>query len=317
MTPTADISENPMRIEKNIADELAGRVSRATVIRRDEPLAKHTTLRVGGPADFYIEPADENDLANVVKFCGERGLPVFILGRGSNLLVRDAGFSGAVICLSQPNFSKIEIAGERLHCGAGAKLKQVSVEAKRNNLSGVEFLEGIPGSVGGALRMNAGAMGGATFDTVESVRLMDFDGNVQEFTPEQMSVEYRSCAALKDHIALGAVFKCKTLPRAEIEQRMKTFSEKRWGSQPAAPSAGCIFKNPGAIPAGKLMDELGLKGARVGGAVVSAEHGNFIVNDGKATARDVLELIEILRTKARAERGIELHTEVEIIGEER
>jgi UDP-N-acetylenolpyruvoylglucosamine reductase len=317
MTPTADISENPMRIEKNIADELAGRVSRATVIRRDEPLAKHTTLRVGGPADFYIEPADENDLANVVKFCGERGLPVFILGRGSNLLVRDAGFRGAVICLSQPNFSKIEIAGERLHCGAGAKLKQVSVEAKRNNLSGVEFLEGIPGSVGGALRMNAGAMGGATFDTVESVRLMDFDGNVQEFTPEQMSVEYRSCAALKDRIALGAVFKCKTLPRAEIEQRMKTFSEKRWGSQPAAPSAGCIFKNPGAIPAGKLMDELGLKGARVGGAVVSAEHGNFIVNDGKATARDVLELIEILRTKARAERGIELHTEVEIIGEER
>jgi UDP-N-acetylenolpyruvoylglucosamine reductase len=317
MTPTADILENPMRIEKNIADELAGRVSRATVIRRDEPLAKHTTLRVGGPADFYIEPADENDLANVVKFCGERGLPVFILGRGSNLLVRDAGFRGAVICLSQPNFSKIEIAGERLHCGAGAKLKQVSVEAKRNNLSGVEFLEGIPGSVGGALRMNAGAMGGATFDTVESVRLMDFDGNVQEFTPEQMSVEYRSCAALKDHIALGAVFKCKTLPRAEIEQRMKTFSEKRWGSQPAAPSAGCIFKNPGAIPAGKLMDELGLKGARVGGAVVSAEHGNFIVNDGKATARDVLELIEILRTKARAERGIELHTEVEIIGEER
>jgi UDP-N-acetylenolpyruvoylglucosamine reductase len=317
MTPTADILENPMRIEKNIADELAGRVSRATVIRRDEPLAKHTTLRVGGPADFYIEPADENDLANVVKFCGERGLPVFILGRGSNLLVRDAGFRGAVICLSQPNFSKIEIAGERLHCGAGAKLKQVSVEAKRNNLSGVEFLEGIPGSVGGALRMNAGAMGGATFDTVESVRLMDFDGNVQEFTPEQMSVEYRSCAALKDHIALGAVFKCKTLPRAEIEQRMKTFSEKRWGSQPAAPSAGCIFKNPGAIPAGKLMDELGLKGARVGGAMVSAEHGNFIVNDGKATARDVLELIEILRTKARAERGIELHTEVEIIGEER
>ena len=316
MTPTVDILENPMRIEKNIADEIAGRVSRATVIRRDEPLAKHTTLRVGGPADVYVEPADENDLAGIVKFCGENKIKLFILGRGSNLLVRDGGFRGVVICLLQPAFSKIEIVGERLHCGAGAKLKNVSVEAKRNNLSGVEFLEGIPGSVGGALRMNAGAMGGATFDAVESVRVMDFDGSISEMSPKEMSVDYRSCAALKNHIALGAVFRCRTLPRAEIERRMKAFSEKRWGSQPAAPSAGCIFKNPGAIPAGRLVDELGLKGARVGGAVVSAEHGNFIVNDGKATARDVLELISILKAKAKAERGIELHTEVEIIGEE-
>jgi UDP-N-acetylenolpyruvoylglucosamine reductase len=317
MTPTADTLENPMRIEKNIADELAARVSNTTVVRRDEPLAKHTTLRVGGPADIYVEPADENDLVGVVKFCGEHEIRFFILGRGSNLLVRDGGFRGVVICLAQPHFSKIEIVGERLHCGAGAKLKSVSVEAKRNDLSGVEFLEGIPGSVGGALRMNAGAMGGATFDVVESVRVMDFDGHVRELAPKAMAVEYRSCAALKNHIALGAVFRCQILPRAEIERRMKAFSEKRWGSQPAAPSAGCIFKNPGAIPAGRLVDELGLKGARVGGAVVSAEHGNFIVNDGNATARDVLELISILKAKAKAERGIELHTEVEIIGEDR
>ena len=316
MTPTADILENPMRIEKNIADEITDRVSRATVIHRDEPLAKHTTLRVGGPADVYVEPASEEDLAAILKFCAEHEVPFFILGRGSNLLVRDGGFRGVMICLSQTHFSKIEIVGERLHCGAGAKLKNVSVEAKRNNLSGVEFLEGIPGSVGGALRMNAGAMGGATFDVVESVRVMDFDGNISEMSPKEMSVDYRSCAALKNHIALGAVFRCQTLPRAKIEQRMKTFSEKRWESQPAAPSAGCIFKNPGAIPAGRLVDELGLKGARVGGAVVSAEHGNFIVNDGNATARDVLELISILKAKAKAERGIELHTEVEIIGED-
>jgi len=329
MTPTADIFENPMRIEKNIADEIAARVSSATVIRCDEPLARHTTLRVGGPADFYIEPADEKDLASIVKFCGENEIKFFVLGRGSNLLVCDGGFRGVVICLSQPSFGKIEIVGQAsslsimdrqdacptIRCGAGAKLKNVSVEAKRNHLSGVEFLEGIPGSVGGALRMNAGAMGGATFDAVESVRVMDFDGNVSEMSPKEMAVDYRSCAALKEHIALGAVFRCQTLPRAEIEQRMKAFSEKRWGSQPAAPSAGCIFKNPGAIPAGRLVDELGLKGARVGGAVVSAEHGNFIVNDGKATARDVLELISILKARAKAERGIELHTEVEIIGE--
>jgi len=306
-----------MRVDKNIADEIAGRVSRSTVIRRDEPLAKHTTLRVGGPADFYVEPADENDLANVVKFCGENEFKFFILGRGSNLLVRDGGFRGVVICLSQPHFSKIEIAGERLHCGAGAKLKNVSVDAKRNNLSGVEFLEGIPGSVGGALRMNAGAMGAWTFDAVESVRFMDYAGEVFERAAREISAEYRACPLLKNHIALGAVFKCKTLPREEIEMRMKAYSEKRWESQPAAPSAGCIFKNPEKIPAGKLVDELGLKGARVGGAVVAVEHGNFIVNDGKATARDVLKLISILKAKARAERRIELHTEVEIIGEDR
>ena len=152
----------------------------ATDICRDEPLAKHTTLRVGGPADVYVEPASEADLAAVVKFCHERSLPFFVIGRGSNLLVRDGGFRGVVICLAHANFSRIEVAGERLHCGAGAKLKNVAVEAKRNGLSGVEFLEGIPGSVGGALRMNAGAMGGATFDVVESVRFMDHAGKIQE-----------------------------------------------------------------------------------------------------------------------------------------
>jgi UDP-N-acetylenolpyruvoylglucosamine reductase len=316
MTPIADILENPMQIGKNIADELAACVSRATVIRRDEPMAKHTTMRIGGPADVYVEPASEMDLANVLKFCAKRDMPFFILGRGSNLLVLDGGIRGVVICLAYPYFSKIEIVGERLHCGAGTKLKNVSVEAKRNNLSGVEFLEGIPGSVGGALRMNAGAMGAATFDAVESLRFMDQAGEIHERSAAGVPVEYRACPLLKMHIALSAVFKCTPLPRAEIEQCMKAYSEKRWESQPAAPSAGCIFKNPGTIPAGKLVDELGLKGTRVGGAVVSAEHGNFIVNDGKATAHDVLELIAQIKARIREARGIELHTEVEIIGEE-
>ncbi|MGA3144447.1 MAG: UDP-N-acetylmuramate dehydrogenase [Verrucomicrobiota bacterium] len=303
-----------MKAGVKIADELVGRVSRETLVCCDEPLAMYTTLRVGGPADVYVQPASEEDLAGVVKFCGERRLPFFVIGRGSNLLVRDGGFRGVVICLAQANFSRIEVDGERLCCGAGAKLKNVAVEAKRNGLSGVEFLEGIPGSVGGALRMNAGAMGGATFDAVESVRLMDFAGHVRELAPKEMAVEYRGCGALKTNIALGVVFKCRPAPRGEIEQRMKAFNEKRWESQPAAPSAGCMFKNPATIPAGKLIDELGLKGTRVGGAVVSAEHGNFIVNDGKATARDVLELIAILKARAKEARGIELQTEVEIIG---
>jgi UDP-N-acetylenolpyruvoylglucosamine reductase len=297
------------------ADEVAQRVSRATVIRRDEPLAKHTTLRVGGPADLYVEPASERDLAAVLAYCAERGRSFFVLGRGSNLLVRDGGIRGAVISLAHAYFSRVEVAGERLNCGAGAKLKAVAVEAKRNGLAGLEFLEGIPGSVGGALRMNAGAMGGAMLDVVESVRLMGFDGVAHERPAQDLTAAYRSCPILKTHIALSARLRGQPDSREAIEQRMNEHSRKRWQSQPAAPSAGCMFKNPTSIPAGKLIDELGLKGTRVGGAVVSAEHGNFIVNDGKATARDVLKLIEIVRQRVRAERGIELETEVEIIGE--
>ena len=316
MTLAADISEMPTQIKNNFADELAARVSSATLIRRDEPMAKHTTLRVGGPADVYVEPASEADLALVLQWCGERCVKFFILGRGSNLIVRDGGFRGVVICLSSPEFSRIEIDGVRIRAGAGVKQKNVAVEAKRNGLSGVEFLEGIPGSVGGALRMNAGAMASATFDAVESVHVMDFAGNIRELLPGEMSVDYRCCATLKTHIALGAVFKCTPLPREAIEERMKTFSEKRWESQPAAPSAGCIFKNPEKVPAGKLIDEIGLKGAHVGGAMVSLEHGNFIVNGGSATARDVLELIALLKARAWETREIELQTEVQIIGED-
>ena len=316
MTVTAEISEMPTQTKNNFTDELAARVSSATIIKRDEPMAKHTTLRVGGPTDVYVEPASEADLALILQWCGERGVKFFILGRGSNLLVRDGGFCGVVICLSSPEFSRIEIDGIRIRAGAGAKQKNVAVEAKRNGLSGVEFLEGIPGSIGGALRMNAGAMGGETFNAVESVRVMDFAGNISELSPAEMSVAYRSCAALKNHIALSAVFQCKPEPREEIEKRMKAYSEKRWSSQPAAPSAGCMFKNPVTIPAGKLIDELGLKNTKIGGARISLEHGNFLVNDGGATAKDVLELIGVLRAKAKVERGIDLHTEVEIIGEE-
>ena len=297
------------------ANEIARRVSQATVIRGDEPLAKHTTLRVGGPADVYVEPASEPDLAAVLAHCHEHGRQLFVLGRGSNLLVKDGGFRGVVICLAQAHFSRIEAVGERLGCGAGARLKAVAAEAKRHSLAGLEFLEGIPGSVGGALRMNAGAMGGAMFDVVESIRVMNFAGNTQERKVCDLPVAYRSCPTLKTQIALSAMLRGRPGQREAIGQRMNEYSRKRWQSQPAAPSAGCMFKNPASIPAGKLIDELGLKGTRVGGAVVSTEHGNFIVNDRAASARDVLGLIEIIRQRARAERGIELETEVEVVGE--
>lgn len=298
-----------------LKEALAAKLSPDTVLRLDEPLAKRTTLRVGGPADLYVEPAGEEELAAVLKFCAEHHLPFMLLGRGSNLLIKDGGIRGVVICLAHPHFNRIEVAGYRLHCGAGAKLKLVAVEARRNGLTGLEFLEGIPGSVGGALRMNAGAMGGWMFDVVESIRFMDYSGEVHNRDVGEVEVEYRSCALLKNHIALGAVLKGHPASRDVVKQRMDTFNKKRWDTQPSAPSAGCIFKNPGTIPAGKLIDELGLKGTRVGGAVVSDEHGNFIVNEGTATAKDVLELIDVIRHRARTERGIELETEVEIVGE--
>ncbi|HLH54124.1 MAG TPA: UDP-N-acetylmuramate dehydrogenase [Verrucomicrobiae bacterium] len=296
------------------AADLTRQVSPATLVRNNEPLAKRTTLRVGGPADLYVEPATEADLALTLQFCGIHQLPLFILGRGSNLLVRDRGFRGVVICLCR-GFAGVKVEGGKLRCGAGARLKAVAMEAKRHGLAGLEFLEGIPGSVGGGLRMNAGAMGGAMFDIVESVRVMDFAGQAHDRGAGSMQVAYRACSTLKTEIALEAVLRGRTAPTDQIEQRLAEFSKRRWESQPAASSAGCMFKNPPTIPAGKLIDELGLKGTRVGGAMVSMEHGNFLINSGNATARDVLELIERVRSRARADRGIELETEVEIIGE--
>jgi UDP-N-acetylenolpyruvoylglucosamine reductase len=316
MTPADTITSMSTPAGTHPSDELRRRVSSETAVRRDELMARRTTLRVGGPCDVYVEPASERDLAEALRFCTAHGLRLLVLGRGSNLLVRDGGIRGVVISLGHPVFSAIEAEGSRLRCGAGARLKNVAIAAKRQGLSGLEFMEGIPGSVGGALRMNAGAMNSATFDAVLTVRVMDHSGETRELSPKEMDVEYRRCDALKRMIALGAVFGGKPDSPEAIAQRMIAFSQKRWASQPAAPSAGCIFKNPPAVPAGKLIDELGCKGLRAGAAVVSKEHGNFIVNEGGATARDVLQLIELLRERARIERGIDLETEVEIVGED-
>ena len=306
--------ESPMPRERLLA-RLCARLSSEAIARQDEPLAKRTTLRVGGRADFYVEPASERDLAEVLQFCASEGLPFTLLGRGSNLLIRDGGLRGVVICLAHPSFSRLEIVGEHLHCGAGVKLKTLAVEARRHGLAGLEFLEGIPGSVGGAMRMNAGAMGSWMFEVVERIRFMDDTGQAHERAASEVNVEYRGCPLFKNHIALGAVLKGRSASKETIAERMNTFSQKRWNTQPAQPSAGCIFKNPKIIPAGKLIEELGLKGTRVGGAKVSEVHGNFIVNDGDATAQDVLRLIEEVKQRVKAERGIELETEVEILGD--
>jgi UDP-N-acetylenolpyruvoylglucosamine reductase len=312
----AELKHGMSGFDLKALDELATKLSPETLCRRDEPLAKRTTLRVGGKADMFIEPRNEAELAEIVRFCQARKVPFFLLGRGSNLLIRDGGIRGVVISLAHEHFSRIEVEGMRLTCGAGAKLKNVAQEAKRRGIAGMEFMEGIPGNIGGGLRMNAGAMQSEMFAVVESVRFMDRSGNVHERPASEVPVEYRHCALFDENIALGVVLGGKADEPAAIDARMQAYSQKRWASQPAKPSAGCIFKNPAMIPAGKLVDELGLKGTRVGGAVVSDEHGNFIVNDGTATAKDVLALIEVIKQKVRQARGIEMRTEVQIIGED-
>ena len=284
-------------------------------VGENEKLASRTTLRVGGPADILIEPASQADLALALRYCSANNLPVFMLGRGSNLVIRDGGIRGVVIALKNDAMSRIEVSGEELHCGAGARLKNIANAARDAGLSGLEFLEGIPGCLGGALRMNAGAMGSATFEVVQRVRFMSRDGQIEERPAAEMGAVYRSCPVLKDHIALGAVLRGEPADSESIRARMEEFRQHRTTTQPAARSAGCMFKNTEGSPAGKLVDECGLKGTRVGGARVSDVHGNFFENDGTATAADMIELLEKVRARVREMRGIELEPEVQIIGE--
>ncbi len=298
-----------------IAEELKAIVGGDGDVRLYEPLSKHTTLRVGGPAQFWVEPRNENSLAELIRFCQRENLPLFIIGRGSNLLVRDGGIRGVVVHPCGGDFDKIEVIGNEITAGAGAKLKEVAYAGKAAGLGGLEWMEGIPGAVGGGLRMNAGAMGAQTFENVVRVRYLDANGAAHTKIREELEVNYRNFPLLENNFAVSAVFRGEPAPSEEIIRKLKTSQEKRRTSQPAAKSAGCIFKNPDSCPAGKLVDELGLKNSRVGKARVSDVHGNFIVNDGDATAADMLELIETIKSVARAKRGIELETEVQIVGE--
>src|SRR5579862_2474042 len=281
-----------------------------------ERLAKHTTLRVGGPAQFWLEPETEQGFAALVRFCAEERIPITVLGRGSNLLVRDAGIRGAVIHLIRGEFRKLEVTGKQIVAAAGVKLKELSYAARDAGIGGMEWMEGIPGNVGGGLRMNAGAMGAETFDNVVSVRCVDARGEFHTRTPSEMEVHYRDVSSLKTTYAVAATFEGHPSTPAEINRLLEASVHKRRTTQPAASSAGCIFKNPAACPAGKLVDELGLKNLRVGKARVSEVHGNFIVNDGGAAASDVLELIDRIKAVALKERGIALETEVQIVGQE-
>jgi len=283
-------------------------------IKLYEPLSKHTTMKIGGPAQFWVEPESEDGFADLVRHCFDENMPLIVMGRGSNLLVRDGGIPGVVAHLSRGDFQRHEVNGNEITAGVGVKFKQISALARSANIAGFEWMEGIPGNLGGGLRMNAGAMGIQTFDQVVKVRFCDQDGNIFTRTPAEMDIHYRSVPMLRTNYALSAVIAGKPGTQAEIDAVIAESVAKRRSSQPIAASAGCIFKNPSTVPAGKLIEELGLKNFSIGGARVSEIHGNFIVNDGGATSTDVLTLIKEIQTAAERTRGIHLETEVQIVG---
>ncbi len=289
----------------------------AGVIKLYEPLSKHTTMRIGGPAQFWAEPETEESFARLVRFCTLNEIPLFVMGRGSNLLVRDGGIRGVVVHLARGEFKRIEVREGQIHAGVGVKQKELAYAARDAEIGGFEWFEGIPGDVGGALRMNAGAMGGETFRQVVSVRFVDPHGHFHMKTPPEMDVRYRHCGTLTKNYAVSATFFGPPSTPEEIEKLLEASTQKRRTTQPRESSAGCFFKNPEQCPAGKLVDELGLKGTRIGGAMVSEVHGNFLVNAGGATAADVLALIAKVQETALRERGIKLETEVQIVGEEK
>jgi UDP-N-acetylmuramate--alanine ligase len=301
-----------------IAGELRKKVGAKTVIKRYEPMSKRTTMRVGGCARLWVEPANDEDVLAVVQYARKEKIPLTVVGRGSNLLVLDAGISGITLHPAGEHFERMVFKDDgSVEAGSGVRLKKLVMAARGKERTGLEFMEGIPGDVGGGLRMNAGAMGNSVFDVIDSVRYIDKRGKLHDAKPSQMGVSYRHCDALEGGIALSAVFKTAAGTRAQIDEKLKMFERKRWDSQPAKPSSGCIFKNTASIPAGKLIDELKLKGLRFGDAVVSDVHGNFIINAGGATAHDVLQLIELIKDRVRQARGIELETEVVILGDEK
>jgi UDP-N-acetylmuramate dehydrogenase len=282
------------------------------LMRQSEPLAPHTWLRTGGPAQYYAEPATLDELVKLVRRCRDEGLPIHLLGGGSNLLVRDEGFAGLVVRLSGDEFSRIDIKGRAIHAGAAAKLGHVVSQAVSTGLGGMETLVGIPGTVGGALHGNAGGRGGDIGQWTARATVLTHAGEVLQRQREDLVFAYRE-SSLDELVILSAEFELESEDPQELTRRM----QKQWimkkASQPLGhQSAGCIFKNPRGMSAGMLIDQAGLKGTRVGGAEVSDRHANFIVTDERATSSDVLKLIDIVRARVVERLGVELETEIVI-----
>lgn len=295
---------------------LNNKLSNQTVLRENEPLANKTTLRVGGRARWYSEPSNSEDLRSLVEASNLFNISRAMIGRGSNLIVPDDGFGGLVIRLKGEFWKEITCRSEHaLVVGAGAKLKEICSFACAHGLTGFEFLEGIPGTLGGALRMNAGAMGWETFDLVEWVSFLLPDGSIREIPGTDLNVGYRYCREAFDGIALRAKLKAdgKSNHR-EIRKAIEKLAKRRRASQPREASAGCIFQNPDHFSAGFLIEQDGLKGERVGGAEVSDLHANFILNKGGATADEVISLIQRVRERIRESKGLTLQPEVTLMG---
>ena len=283
----------------------------------EEPMAKHTSFRIGGPADVLAQPGNEAELAELLKRAAHHAVPVTLVGNGSNLLVRDKGIRGLVIKLSNL-FSSITVAGNVLTFGSGISLAMASKKAASLSLSGLEFAVGIPGTIGGAVYMNAGAYDGEMAKVVTCVRVMDMQGKISELQASELDFAYRHTALQNSGwIVISVTVALQPGEAESIAAKMADFSQRRISKQPLElPSAGSMFKRPVGDFAGTLIEQTGLKGYTVGGAQVSTKHAGFVVNVGGATAKDVLQLISDVQSKVFAAHGVRLEPEVLVLGEE-
>lgn len=280
----------------------------------DEPMSRHTTFRVGGPADFFVTPKAKEEVRDVIRICKEAGMPYYIIGNGSNLLVSDAGYRGVIVQIYK-EMNEVKVEGDLVKAQAGALLSGIAAKALAAELTGFEFASGIPGTIGGACVMNAGAYGGEMKDVLESVTVLTGEGKIIELGRNELELGYRtSVIAKKGYIVLGAVLKLERGDGEKIKTYMDELKEKRVTKQPLEyPSAGSTFKRPEGYFAGKLIEDAGLRGYRVGDAQVSEKHCGFVVNRGKATCAEVLQLIEEVQKKVKEQFGVQLEPEVRII----
>lgn len=279
------------------------------------PMRQFTSIKVGGPADSLLFPKDVKELKKVVRYARGKGIPYFILGKGTNLVVKDRGVRGWGISLTQ-GMRKVQLDGERVEVEAGLALQRLVQFSIQKGLTGLEPFFGIPGTVGGGLAMNAGAWGAELKDVLLSMTLMKGDGEVIERLQQKLKFSYRRLDVPPSWIILKGRFQLKKGKKEEILERVKSYSEMRKRAQPLDyPSAGSIFKNPKEGPAGKWIEEAGLKGFRMGQAMISDRHANFIINLGKATAEEVIHLMEVVERKVYEEKGISLVREVKVVGD--
>ncbi len=282
------------------------------IVETDYPLAKRTWYGLGGPADYFIRPKTVKQLKNVVRRCNENNIRIYVMGFGSNLLISDDGLRAAVIKLESDQFAQIEFKGQEITAWAGAELSKLVLTCVEKGLSGIEALTGIPGSIGGAVKMNAGGNFGDFGATVETVTLMDNQGNVFDKSKPELVFDYRRTNITAKFI-LNARLK---LNPADSDQIMRTVKEiwiYKKNNQPLnTKNSGCIFKNPRGVSAGALIDRAGLKGLQIGGAVVSEKHANFIIAEKECTSRDVMRLIEAIKHRVKEQFDTELELEIEI-----